>query len=110
VDLAPTILDLTGVNSEVLFDGRSLLGPMSGQKLEERSIYIESFNNLKPPQIWLAVVSGRWKLLRQRSKGIDELYDLAEDPGELRDVSSLRPEVLEGLRGQAAEFAASGTW
>ena len=110
VDLAPTLLDLAGVKSKVPFDGRSLLGAMSGGQLEERAIFVESFNNLKPPQVWLAVVSGRWKLLRQRSKGLDELYDLSEDPGERRDLSTARPDVMERLKNHASSFAEAGTW
>ncbi|MDV6030504.1 MAG: hypothetical protein F9B45_10440 [Phycisphaera sp. RhM] len=49
----------------------------------------------------IAVCTGRWKLIvrygSDRDQG-NELYDLANDPGEQTDLSEERPEVVKRLQ------------
>ena len=40
----------------------------------------------------------RWKLLVRASDGTEELYDLKQDPGELRNLAAERPEKIAELR------------
>jgi arylsulfatase A-like enzyme len=44
-----------------------------------------------------AVAEGRWKLIRDRVAGSSQLFDVVEDPGELRDVAQEHPEVAARL-------------
>ena len=54
----------------------------------------------------MSVQSGSHKLIRSLVPPFEEeLYDLAADPGETRDLSGERPELLEKLRGLLAEHA-----
>lgn len=50
-----------------------------------------------------AVIDGRWKLYQHHDTGRVELYNLAEDPGEARDLSGEKPDQaseLEALLGK----------
>ena len=44
-----------------------------------------------------AVRAGKWKLLRYYEESKVELYNLADDPGERNDLSSIRPEQARSL-------------
>ncbi len=111
VDLAPTALDLLGIEGEGLYDGRSLAPLMVlGEPLGARPVFSESYNPLRPPQVWLTVTWGRWKLLRRSHEGRDELYDVVADPGEVEDLSGAGVAELEALKAEAARFAQGGTW
>lgn len=50
---------------------------------------------------WSMVREGDWKLIRQQRVGgpVDELFDLARDPGETHDLSTQNPGVVTRLAG-----------
>ena len=111
VDVAPTALDLIGWRGPTPFDGRSLAPAMlQGEALGPRPVFAESYNPLSPPEIWLSVYWGRWKLLRRRHEGRDELFDVIADPGELDDLSATGPDILESLKAEATRFGGGGKW
>jgi N-acetylglucosamine-6-sulfatase len=82
VDLAPTIVALTGAKARRVMDGRPLLPLALDPALEKnRTLLIEG---LAPGKItYRAVRDPRW-LYAEYSNGGRELYDLATDPFELR--------------------------
>jgi arylsulfatase A-like enzyme len=43
---------------------------------------------------------GRWKLSVRREDGAALLFDLEDDPGETRNLASVRPDVVETLRSR----------
>ena len=47
-----------------------------------------------------ALGDGRWKLVWHEADGRFELYDLASDPGEQRDLAALQPERVEQLHAE----------
>ena len=62
--------------------GRSFASLLSGNEVEEReAIYV--FDEYGPVRM---VRSREWKLVWRYPSGPHELYDLVEDPGELRNV------------------------
>jgi arylsulfatase A-like enzyme len=86
VDLAPTILDLTGLSPFDGADGRSLRAGMNGAAAGgDQPSYFEALNaNLTRGWAPLhGVVSGGLKLI---DLPIPELYDLAADPNEQRNL------------------------
>jgi arylsulfatase A-like enzyme len=112
LDVAPTILDAANLPIPPSFQGDSLLGVIEGSeaadRLRERAVYFESPNAR-------AGVHGlrrdRWKLIRNGS-GQEELYDLASDPHERRNLSGeavgLREELSKRLAAWVAEMEETG--
>ncbi len=50
-----------------------------------------------------AVREGQWKWLRTYANA-PQLYDLAADPGESRDLAAQRPEIAQRLAAASAEW------
>ncbi len=96
-DLAPTLLDLAGAPPLPQASGRSLRPLLDGKALPPRDHELESHYGRHafgwaPPR---ALV--RWPhkyVLLPRP----ELYDLAADPREARDLAAARPELAQDLR------------
>ncbi|ABR60898.1 sulfatase-like hydrolase/transferase [Sinorhizobium medicae] len=105
VDIAPTILEVTGASYPLQAIGReiaplegcSLLPALKGEILFERPLYWEHTGNA-------AIRLGRWKLVREEPNGW-ELYDLAADRTELNDVAPGNPEVVADLRAKWEAWA-----
>jgi len=95
VDLAPTILSIAGASALAETDGNDLLPRIAGDAASAPA-YLETL----APQLdfgWsplLGLVDGRHKYIRAPRP---ELYDLVEDPGELRDLAAERPELVAEL-------------
>ena len=86
VDLAPTILGLSGATPTLTVDGRSLMPYAEDPaKTSDRPILLEA-NSVDDPSVGLpyrGILTPRYKYIRYRD-GEQELYDLVRDPGELR--------------------------
>lgn len=89
VDLAPTLLEAAGAPDLVPVHGRSFLGLMLGRQGSWRDSYLmEYFAEPRYPRhpSWKAVRRGDWKLIHYVDlEGSDELYNLREDPYELKN-------------------------
>jgi arylsulfatase B len=100
-DLYPTLAAVAGAELPrgVSIEGRSVWEALrSGAALPERPVYIRS------PQ-GQALRLGQWKLIHHGatlSQGEDELFDLAADPLEARDVAASHPEIVARLRAELA--------
>lgn len=96
IDLAPTILDLAGLDAPAGWHGASL------------------FDEHRPPRAYLfaaawgqyllGVRSGDWKYVYDARLGKEELYDLRGDPDELRDLSGEQPRLAAELRRRLAAW------
>jgi N-acetylglucosamine-6-sulfatase len=95
VDLAPTVLDLTGVPIGPSIQGRSVLPLLQGTPEGWRqSILVEFYTNEQPfPHLldldYRAIRTARYKYVHWiKHPGDDELYDLQSDPLERRNRAS----------------------
>jgi arylsulfatase A-like enzyme/Tfp pilus assembly protein PilF len=97
VDIAPTILELIGLTPLEGIDGVSLVDHLHDQKTQLPPSYLET----RLPWIFFgwsplrAIREREWKLIEAPRP---ELYDLASDPGELRNLIDHRPEEANRLR------------
>ncbi len=107
-DLLPTILDFCEVDTRTGFDGISLAGAVRGKEAvpEERMLVI---NYSRMPRLdypmpdspsvmrreGAGVLWKRWRLLEDK-----ELYDLASDPMQERNVIEDHPEVVAQMRAE----------
>jgi arylsulfatase A-like enzyme len=101
VDVAPTLAAAAGLAFEDALDGRSLLPALeAGGDVQARPIFGRRRHYPRPYQghrgTLLFVRDGDWKLIRG-SESDDELYDLATDPEERRNLVTARPDVASRL-------------
>jgi arylsulfatase A-like enzyme len=106
VDIAPTVLDLLGVEAHPRMSGKSLLPLAKGQSEAEERVVISEGRGSR------AVLAGKWRLLARegaariviqgdKTRETDfELYDLSEDPGERRDLAGRRPEIVAEMKAR----------
>lgn len=98
LDLAPTLLDLVGL--EPFGRGRSLRPLASGQ---EAGAPPPAFAEARPTGL-VAITSGRYRLVLKPSTGGYALFDLEADPGEADDRAAEEPEVAKRLLGPLLDW------
>src|SRR5262249_55742443 len=109
IDIAPTLLELAGVKSGADIQGRSLVPIFRGTPPEWRSSFlIEYFTDTVFPRIrnmgYVAARTARHKYINYRElQGMDELYDLDQDPYEETNIID-RPGARETLQKMQAEL------
>jgi arylsulfatase A-like enzyme/Tfp pilus assembly protein PilF len=103
IDVAPTVLRLLGV-APLDADGIDLGPIMNGGPMPQRDLYAESFAPLldfgwSPLR---AIWSGHWKYIAAPRP---ELFDLARDPGETRDVARTETQRTAALQAQVTRYS-----
>ena len=122
VDVLPTVLELLDVPRAAALDrqleGRSLTACMRGEPLADEPVFVESGRSFFPELVarrvrndvagrFRAVFQGRWKLIWTPFQSGDlewELYDVAEDPHETRDLHSPDHPAVPELRAALDEW------
>jgi choline-sulfatase len=99
IDVLPTLVDYAGLAVPAGVLGRSLRPAANGQAMADAPAYAESlFCSLNLGWAELhAMRSARYKLIEAPRA---ELYDVAADPGERRDVLHAHAREAEALRGE----------
>jgi len=94
-DWMPTLLALAGIAPQPTA-GTDLRPLLAGEPAARRTLLSDAL--LFGPSRWSAR-RGPWKLVVPRREDLQaELYDLAADPGERRDLAAARPDVAADLR------------
>ncbi|MDB6057128.1 MAG: betC 2, partial [Verrucomicrobiales bacterium] len=94
IDIAPTMLDIGGAKIPRTIEGRSLVPLLQGKNVPWRdSFLIEYWSDKVFPRVlnmgYKAVRTDRWKYIHYADlTGMDELYDLKNDPFEMTNVIS----------------------
>ncbi len=91
IDVNPTICELAGLPPQENVDARSVAPLLRGETDEHREDAVSAITNFR------AIRTRRYKLI-DNYNAPDELYDLQEDPDELRNVAADRPKVVSELR------------
>jgi arylsulfatase A-like enzyme len=108
-DLMPTVLDLAGVPMPADLDGRSLKPVLTGQSQAIRdrlsmSVYLDNLDAH-------VLREGPWKLIRYPYLDRTQLFNLTEDPHELRDLSAAtdhESRIAAMMKSLATEMSAAG--
>jgi arylsulfatase A-like enzyme len=96
-DIAPTVLELEGLEADPRMSGRSLMALARGQKEAEPRVVVTEGRASK------AILWDRWRLIVQQGPDAeDELFDLREDPGERRNVARLHADVVAEMKARLA--------
>lgn len=105
VDIAPTILDVVGLDSEASsMDGVSLEPLIAGESLAPLTAFYSTIE-------YGIVRTDRWKYRLEKPTGeqthaVQKLFDIIDDPMESTDLSADHPDVLARLRRDWDDFAA----
>jgi arylsulfatase A-like enzyme len=97
LDVAPTVLDLAGIEPVAATEGRSLLPLIEGRGREEAPIFVTGHDID-------AVLDWPWKLIRRGA--VTELYDLEDDPDERRNLAASRARERERMDALLASWLA----
>lgn len=121
IDVAPTVLDLLGLEPGPRVDGHSLAPLLEGGRLEREHVFAVGTQ----PGARVERAAGEWrnackahavrsadhKLIETPYMGLQELYDLRADPGEQHELLLAQPAesraVAAGLAEALARFRAS---
>lgn len=98
IDLAPTILELAGVEDEAIkMQGKSLVPVFRGKERKDREVLVETFypkENFGWSEL-VGLLAGKWKFIQAPRP---ELYDLKTDPEERKNLYDYSKEIAEELK------------
>ncbi len=90
-DMLPTLADIAGAKAPAAIDGVSMTRALKGRPQRTHDFLYWEFHERGFQQ---AVRMGHWKAIRLRMDAPLELYDLAADPYEQRDVAAANAGVI----------------
>lgn len=102
IDLAPTILELTGAPPEPSLAGKSLLGEVYGAPAEERDVIVDLPRTTDNDRR-RALIRLPYKLIAWGDDAAWELFDIAADPGETIDVKRTNKDAFEDMKRRYKE-------
>ena len=93
IDLAPTLIELSGASEKMRVDGRSLVPLLRGERPQDwRTSFLIQYNSDTVfPRVhrmgYRAIRTQGWKFIRYiELAGMNELYDLTNDPYEMTNL------------------------
>ena len=109
IDLMPTVLDVAGAVYPARYHGNDI-PPLEGASLE--ALFRTGHRPLDRYLFWeheenCSVRHGQYKALQKYDTGHWELYNLAEDPSELRNVAADHPDITQELSRRWYDWAKS---
>lgn len=102
IDVLPTIAELCGATVPKEAEGTSLVPLMDGSADEVARV------SFAEGDFCAAVIYDQWKVMHVDTSDVYTLYDLAQDPDGLVDVSGQYPEKLDSLTTMLDDYMARG--
>ncbi|MHA1395732.1 MAG: sulfatase [Promethearchaeota archaeon] len=110
IDIMPSILDMLNISSDVEFEGSSffpLICNNSREQNYDRYILVEeNFNNdyilegLIYQNRWKYIFTEKTKLRDLKTSGQEELFDLIDDPRELKNLIRNKSEIVKTMKSK----------
>ena len=100
IDVAPTLLDMAGVPVPEAMEGQSLVPYLNGKLNEPIYPFLVTEECSRMMKWGLRTDEYKYILAREqdyRGRPMRELYDLKQDPHEMKNIAQERPEVASDL-------------
>jgi arylsulfatase A-like enzyme len=107
-DVAPTVLGRLNIKPSSRVTGEDLWPFVTGEKTNQREYIVSSFGGIASVRTPEWNYSAIWDKERYKGHYNPQLYDLKQDPNELKSVADNHPEVLTHLQSKLDEYLASG--
>ena len=104
VDVMPTVLDLLGIPAPGDLDGRSLRPRWEGGGDHDGRPLLAETGPMEHDAL-RSLRQGDLKLIVDRRTGKRQMFDLAADPGETRDLAAERPDDVRELSARLDELS-----
>ncbi len=103
MDLFPSVLDFLGLPPMRRVAGKSYAAALRGGQVEDRPVVTEGFHIVGLRHAGFKYIRRDWASRRFVANGRlwdkpEELFDLREDPAEVRDVAARHPDRLQRMR------------
>lgn len=106
IDVAPTLLDYLGLPPQAAHQGQSLRAAISGSAAAPRGALVEAINGDPTLRVLLR---GEWKYYAWGDGRTAELYNLAQDMGEARNLAGEHSAVVAEMRAALETVVAANT-
>ena len=102
MDLFPTLLEVADLESNVVFESKSMLGELINQDVRDNETRTFYFTRREGGSVYngscsYAIRYGDWKLVRNKPSSPMELFNLKSDPFEKLNVIEENVEIYEDL-------------
>jgi choline-sulfatase len=99
IDVGPTALGFVGIAAPPFYRGIDLLASVRSGALPSRPIVSETPRNLiQSPFFSWALVEWPYKIVYDTRSSTTEIFDIANDPGEQRNIADREKELTERMR------------
>lgn len=107
-DVVPTVLGRLGLKPPARATGQDLWPFITGEKTNPREYIVSSFGAIAAVRTPEWNYSAVWDKAKYKGNYEPQLYDLKNDPDELKNVAASHPQVLSHLQSKLDEYLASG--
>jgi arylsulfatase A-like enzyme len=107
-DVLLTVLGRLGLKPPARATGQDLWSFVTGEKTNPREYIVSSFGAIAAVRTPEWNYSTVWDKAKYKGNYEPQLYDLKNDPDELKNVAASHPQVLSHLQSKLDEYLASG--
>lgn len=107
-DVVPTVLGRLNLQPSARVTGENLWPYVAGDQTNKREYVVSAYGYIASVRTPEWNYSAVWDKAKYRGNYSPQLYDLKNDPEELKNVADAHPEVLKELQAKLDEYIASG--